>query len=73
MITTLNLVSICHLIWKYKIKEIEFSCGAADKAPGLVTSVAWVAVMLRVQSLVPELLHAVGMAGKKKKKKKFSL
>ena len=44
----------------------EFHCGSVGWASAFVTTVAQVAAMVLVRSLFLELLHAVGLGGKKK-------
>lgn len=40
----------------------EFPCGKAGEGFSVITAMAWVATVLRVQSLAWELLHAMGAA-----------
>lgn len=37
----------------------------SNERPGIVTAVSWVAIVVQVQSLARELLHAMGLAKKR--------
>ena len=49
----------------------EFSCGAVSQGSIVVTAAAWVTAMAQVQSPAWELPYALGVAIKKKKRKKI--
>ena len=53
---------------RYQLKE-EFSCGAVSSGSGVVTAVAWVAVVAQVQSW-PRNFHMPWAQPKKKKNMK---
>ena len=45
---------------------LEFPGGSAGEGSGIVTAVIWIAVVAQLRSLTLELLHAEGVAKKKK-------
>ena len=52
---------------------LEFPGGPAGKASSIVSVVAWVIALAQVRSLTRELLHAMGVVKKKKKRLLFQM